>query len=37
MNRKVSGEHTGVNRVENDDEGCSRPVEIVKTQNRLFA
>ena len=27
---------TRVNRVENDDEECSRPVEIVQNQNRLF-
>jgi putative SOS response-associated peptidase YedK len=27
---------TRVNRVENDDEECSRAVEIVQTQNRLF-
>jgi putative SOS response-associated peptidase YedK len=28
---------TRVNRVENDDEGCSRPAVIADTQNRLFA
>jgi putative SOS response-associated peptidase YedK len=28
---------TRVNRVENDDEECSRPVEITEKQNRLFA
>ena len=27
---------TRVNRVENDDEECSRAVEIVQNQNRLF-
>ena len=27
---------TRVNSPANDDEECSRPVEIVKTQNRLF-
>lgn len=26
-----------VNRVGNDDEECSRPVELVETQNRLFS
>lgn len=26
-----------VNRVENDDEGCSQPVEIAQIQNRLFS
>jgi hypothetical protein len=25
-----------VNNVANDDEGCSRPVEVVETQDRLF-
>lgn len=26
-----------INRVANDDEDCSRPVEISEAQNRLFA
>ena len=25
-----------INRVENDDEGCSAPVELAQIQNRLF-
>ena len=28
---------TRINHVANDDEGCSRPVEIADAQNRLFA
>jgi putative SOS response-associated peptidase YedK len=28
---------TRINHVVNDDEGCSRPVEIVQTQDRLFS
>jgi putative SOS response-associated peptidase YedK len=27
---------TRINHVANDDEGCSRPVELAQTQNRLF-
>ena len=26
-----------INSVANDDEGCSRPVELAQTQNRLFS
>lgn len=29
--------NTRVNQVANDDEECSRPVELAETQNRLFA
>ena len=28
---------TRINYVANDDEECSRPVEVAETQNRLFA
>ena len=28
---------TRINHVANDDEDCSRPVELTETQNRLFA
>ena len=28
---------TRINRVANDDEECSRPVEIAESQNRLFS
>jgi putative SOS response-associated peptidase YedK len=28
---------TRINHVANDDEGCSRPVEIAETQNHLFS
>jgi putative SOS response-associated peptidase YedK len=28
---------TRINQVANDDEDCSRPVELTETQNRLFA
>jgi hypothetical protein len=28
---------TRINRVANDDEECSAPVELAQTQNRLFA
>jgi len=28
---------TGLNRVANDDEECSKPVEIAQIQDRLFA
>jgi putative SOS response-associated peptidase YedK len=28
---------TRVNRVENDDEECSAPVELAQIQNRLFS
>ena len=27
---------TRINHVANDDEGCSRPVQVVETQDRLF-
>jgi hypothetical protein len=28
---------TRVNSVVNDDEGCSKPVEVAETQDRLFS
>jgi putative SOS response-associated peptidase YedK len=28
---------TRINRMANDDEECSAPVELVRTQNRLFS